>query len=48
MSTIHRHHESSHDSGQRDNLESMTPREQLLGLLVVILVLLVAILLRFL
>lgn len=44
MSTIQPTHE--HDTDGRNTLESISPREQLLGMLVVILVLLLAIVLK--
>lgn len=46
MSTIYHTNEERKDPHRDDSLESMNPREQLLGMVVVILVLLLAILFR--
>lgn len=46
MSTIDTNHSTQDKTRRRDSLDSMTPRERLLGMLVVILVLLLAIVLR--
>ncbi|MEZ6131265.1 MAG: hypothetical protein R3C59_21530 [Planctomycetaceae bacterium] len=46
MSTMHPTHEKLRDTNRRDSFESMSPRDQLVGMLVVILVLLLAIVLK--
>ena len=46
MSTTHPTNDSHNDTRRTDRFESMNPREQLLGMLVLILVLLLTILLR--
>jgi hypothetical protein len=46
MSTISPTSEQHSDTDRRDSFESMTPREQLLGMLVVIVVLLLAIVMK--
>lgn len=46
MSRMHLTHETINDIDRRDSFDSMTPSEQLLGTLVVLLVLLLAVVLR--
>lgn len=46
MSTIQPTHDRRDETDRRDHFDSMTPKEQLRGMLVVLVVLLLAILLR--
>ena len=46
MSTIHPTRENLKDTDRRDSFESMSPREQLVGMLVLLAILLLAVVLK--